>query len=89
MNVTDLVFPLLLGLIAWYFLIRPQQQERAAHEELLRTLSKDDRVVTASGVHGRVVEVSADTVVVDVSDKSRITFDKWAVARKLAEAGAA
>lgn len=89
MNPIDIVFPLLLGAVAWFFLLRPQQQERAAHEELLKTLSKDDRVVTASGVHGRVVEVGADTVVLEVGDKTRITFDKTAVARKQGEPKAA
>ena len=85
LNPIDVFFMLALGAILWLLVIRPQSQERAAHEALLKTLSKDDRVITSSGVHGRVVEVGAETVVLEVAEKARITFDKTAVARRQGE----
>lgn len=85
MNLTNLLFPALLFAVAYWFLIRPQTQEQERLAELHKTLAKDDRVITASGIHGRVVEVGDDTVVLEVSDRARITFDKSAVARKQGE----
>lgn len=65
--------------VAW----RPQQQEQKAKEAMIASLAKDDQVVTTSGLHGRVVEVQGDTLILDVGDKTRLKFDKAAVARKL------
>jgi preprotein translocase subunit YajC len=81
---TDLLFMGLLFAVAYFLILRPQSQERAAHEELLNKLAKDDHVVTSSGMHGKVVEVSDDLVVLEAG-KARITFDKQAVARRQGE----
>jgi preprotein translocase subunit YajC len=71
-----------IGLIMYFLIIRPQQQERRNHEQLLAALQRDDRVVTTSGMHGRIVEVKDKSFVVEVADKVRIEFDKTAVARR-------
>src|ERR1044071_585192 len=62
--------------IFYFFLIRPQQKEMREHQSLLAGLQKGDKVVTASGVHGRVWEVGEATVQLDIADKVRITVDK-------------
>lgn len=84
MTVTDLLFMGLLAAVAYFLILRPQAQERAAHEDFLNKLAKDDHVVTSSGMHGRVVEVSDELVVLEAG-KVRITFDKQAVARRQGE----
>ena len=71
-------------LTLYLLFIKPQADEKAKHEELLQKLTKDDWIVTGSGIHGRIVEVGDDIVVLDVGDKTRITLDKSAVARKQA-----
>jgi len=84
-NPLDIGMLLALGAVLYFLILRPQQQERAAHEELLQKLAKDDHIVTASGMHGKVVEVSDDLVVLEVGGKARITFDKAAVSRRQGE----
>jgi preprotein translocase subunit YajC len=81
-NPVDIFFMVAMGLVLWLLIIRPQNQKQAAHDDLLKTLSKDDVVVTNGGAHGRVVEVSADTVVLELAEKVRITFDKTSIARR-------
>jgi preprotein translocase subunit YajC len=54
---------LILG-IFYFFLIRPQQQQKRKHEALLRALKRGDRVVTFGGIVGEVVHIK-DTVVAD------------------------
>ncbi len=73
---------LILGLM-WFLLIRPQNQERAAHEALLASLSKDDQVVTQGGIFGKVVSVGTETVVLQIADRTRITLEKQFVARRI------
>jgi preprotein translocase subunit YajC len=76
---------LLLGVVVaiMYFVAwRPQSQERKAHEAMIAALVRDDKIVTSSGIHGRVVDVGADTVVREIAEKTRVTVDRSAVARK-------
>ncbi len=87
MTAIDILFPVLMLLTLYLLFIKPQQDEKAKHEELLTKLAKDDRIVTASGIHGRIVEVGDDIVVLDIGDKTRITLDKTSVARKQASEG--
>ena len=78
------LFPILLMFAIFYFvLIRPQSKERKAHEAMVAALQKGDKVVTKSGVHGRIDSVGEGTVELEVADKVRITIDKHSVARKI------
>lgn len=56
---------------------------------MLNALEKGDRIVTTGGVHGEVVRVNdkEGTLVVKISDNTRITLEKGAVARKLPSGG--
>ena len=55
--------PLILIFVVFYFLlIRPQQKQAKKHRMLLQNLKRGDWVVTAGGLHGRILNVS-DTVV--------------------------
>lgn len=87
MNAIDIIFPVLMLLTLYLLFIKPQADEKAKHEDLLQKLAKDDWIVTGSGMHGRIVEVGDDIVVLDIGDKTRITLDKTAVARKQASDG--
>ena len=71
--------------IFYFLLIRPQQKEQKKHQSLLSSLVKGNRVVTASGVHGRIYEVSEAEVVLEVADKVRITVDKVSIKRRSEE----
>ncbi len=76
--------PFLLMLAVFYFvLIRPQVQERNAHEQMLDKLVKGDRVATTGGMHGKVVSVAEHTVVVEIAKNTHVTLDKPSVVRKL------
>jgi preprotein translocase subunit YajC len=63
------VFPLILMVVIFYFLlIRPQQKKSREHGELLKTLKSDDRVVTNGGIVGVVVSVKEQTVTLRSAD---------------------
>lgn len=76
--------PLLIAIVAiFYFLIiRPQNQERKRHETLLSGLKKDDEVVTASGIFGRVARVEDARIELEVAPKIRIWVEKASVKAK-------
>jgi preprotein translocase subunit YajC len=66
--------PMLLILVVFYFLmIRPQQKRAAKHQEMVRKLRKDDKVVTTGGIIGRVHKVINDREIsLEVSEGVRI-----------------
>jgi preprotein translocase subunit YajC len=76
-------FALMFG-VMYFLIIRPQLKEKEAHDKLLASLVKDDRVVTSSGFHGTIVSVNQDDLTVQIAKNVLVTLDKSAVVRKLA-----
>jgi preprotein translocase subunit YajC len=76
---TSLV-PLILLLVIFYFLlIRPQQKRAKQHAELLKTLRPGDKIVTSSGIFGVVLTVKEKTVTLRSGD-SKLEITKASVA---------
>lgn len=66
--------PFILVLVVFYFLmIRPQQQKTKQHRAMLDALRRGDRIVTGGGIIGTVAKVvSPDEVQVDIADGVRV-----------------
>ena len=76
--------PLLLIFLIFYFLIiKPQQKQQKEQEEMRKTLKKNDRVVTAGGIHGTVVNLKDTTVVLRLDDNVKVEFDRESIARRV------
>ncbi len=69
--------PLLLIIVIFYFLlIRPQQKRVKAHRGMIDELKKGDKIITGGGIIGTVRDVSEDIVKLDIADKVRITIKR-------------
>lgn len=69
--------PLALVFVVFYFLlIRPQQQKAKAHREMISNLKRNDEVVTAGGLYGRVVELSEKVVTLEIAQNVRVRIDR-------------
>lgn len=79
----DVIPFLLIGAVFWFLLIKPQMDEKRVQEELVQSLAKDDMIVTASGIHGQIAQVMADTILLDIGGKTRITLEKTSVVRRI------
>src|SRR5260370_18208761 len=66
--------PLILIFVVFYFLlIRPQQRKAKDHKTMLDTLRRGDRVVTGGGIIGTVARVdNPEEVVIDIADNGRV-----------------
>ena len=76
---------LMMGVIfvIFYFLLwRPQQKERKQQEELLASLQKGDRVYTAAGMLGTIVEVRDQELLIEIAERVQITIERSSVRRK-------
>ena len=71
-------------LVIFYLMIwRPQAKRAKEQKNLLGNLQKGDEVVTNGGIAGKIVKVSDDFVVLEVSDTVELKFQKGAVAATL------
>ena len=70
----------LLFVVFYFFMIRPQQKKAKDARKFRESLQKGAKVVTIGGIHGKVVEVSEKTVLMEVSDGVKMRFEKSAVA---------
>jgi preprotein translocase subunit YajC len=75
------LFPLLLIFVVFYlFLIRPQQKRAKAHEAKIAGVQKNDDVVTAGGLMGKVTKVADDHVEVEIAPNVRVKAVKSTIA---------
>ncbi len=75
--------PLMIIMFAvmYFLIIRPQKQKEKKRQQMITNVRKQDRVVTAGGVHGVVVSVKENEVIVRIDDAKdvKIKVDKSAL----------
>ena len=82
MNAT-LIMQLVLMIAVFYFLlIRPQQQRAKKEKAFENGLKAGDRIITKSGIHGKIAELTADTIVVETM-AGKIKMEKSAISSEL------
>jgi preprotein translocase subunit YajC len=73
--------PLVLIILVFYlFFIRPQMKKSKEQKKFRESLKKGDKVVTIGGLHGKIAELDETTVVLEVGNQMRLTFEKSAIA---------
>ncbi|MEY9091531.1 preprotein translocase subunit YajC [Paenibacillus sp. RC84] len=70
---------ILMFLVLYFLLIRPQQKRTKTRNMMLANLKKNDKIVTIGGLHGTILEITDDIVVLRVNDASKMTFDRSAI----------
>jgi preprotein translocase subunit YajC len=78
---------IVIGVLFYMMLIRPERRKRADLESMLKSLKKNDRVVTIGGIFGTVVQASQDTdevtLKIDESNNTRIRVLRSSISRVL------
>ena len=69
--------PLILIFVIFYFLlIRPQQKKAKEHRQMLDTLKRGDKVITQGGIYGVVDQVEQHTLVLKVAENVKVKVGK-------------
>jgi len=63
-------------LIMYFFMIRPQMKKAKEQQEFIANLGKGDKIVTAGGIYGKIIEVEEKTFVIKVDNNARLRVDK-------------
>jgi len=66
--------------IFYLILIMPMRKRQKKHQEMLKAITKGDRVVTTGGIFGTVVEVQGDIVHLRVADNVKLQVALSAIA---------
>jgi preprotein translocase subunit YajC len=67
------ILPFILIFVIMYFLvIRPQQKKAKDHQQMLTKLKKNDEVMTSGGIYGKVISLADSVVTLEVAPNVRI-----------------
>ncbi|MEN9445000.1 MAG: preprotein translocase subunit YajC [Bacteroidota bacterium] len=66
----------LLIIVFYFFMIRPQMKRQKETKKFRAEIKKGDKVITVSGIHGRISEVEENTVVLEIATGVKITVEK-------------
>ncbi|GAB4233696.1 MAG: preprotein translocase subunit YajC [Ekhidna sp.] len=71
----------IIGMIVifYFFFIRPQQRKQKETKKYLEEIKKGQMVVTVGGIHGKVIEVSDTTVLIDVDRGTKLLVEKSSI----------
>ena len=61
-----IAFMVLIFVMFYFLMIRPQRRRQKEHEEMVQSLRKGDRIITAGGIYGQVESVSKDNVLIKI-----------------------
>jgi preprotein translocase subunit YajC len=74
-----IIYVVAMFAVLYFLMIRPQQKRQKKTNMMLGSLKKGDKVVTIGGLHGTVLELDNDTVVIRVNEATKMTFDRSAI----------
>lgn len=78
-NLASLLPLVLIFVVFYFFLIRPQQKRQKEHRELVSNLGSGDEVTTAGGLLGKITEVNDDFVKIQIADNVVVTVQKHTI----------
>jgi preprotein translocase subunit YajC len=73
---------ILMFVVIYFFMIRPQQKRAKQEKQFESSLKVGDRIITKSGIHGKISEISEDTVVVETM-AGKIKMERTAISMEL------
>ncbi|CAG9176286.1 Sec translocon accessory complex subunit YajC [Cupriavidus laharis] len=70
---------ILMFAVLWFIMIRPQMKRQKEAKAMLEALAKNDEVVTAGGILGKVTKVTDQYVSLEIAEGTEVTVQKNAV----------
>ena len=76
---------LLMGVVFYFLLIRPQNQRRRAQMQMQAEIGVGDEIVTTAGIYGTITEIEDDygTVLLEVAPNTQIRVARAAIAQRV------
>lgn len=76
---------LLMFVVIYFFMIRPQQKKAKLEKEFEGGLKVGDKIITKSGLHGKVTDISETTVIVETM-AGKLKMERSAISMEMSSA---
>lgn len=85
MNTINQLAPfILMFAVLYFFMIRPQMRRQKQERNFIQEMKKGDNVITKSGMHGRIVELTDDSCVIETL-AGKIKFERSAISMEMSK----
>lgn len=84
-QIMTMVVWMLILLVAYFFLIRPQSKRAKLQDEFTETMAKGDMVVTTGGIHGKITKLDEHTVTLLVDAKTYMVIERSMISLELTQ----
>jgi len=81
-GLSTLIMPILLIALLYFMMIRPQRKKDKLTREMLSALVVGDKIITIGGIHGKIVSIKDDTLVIETgaaNEKSTVKISRWSI----------
>ncbi len=76
----------LVMVVFYFFMIRPQTKKAKEQKSFLDSLKKGDKVVTIGGIHGKILKVNDDSLLIEVDANTKLKIERTAVSHDYTKA---
>ena len=77
---------ILMFLVVYFFMIRPQMKRAKEEKKFASELKRGDRIITKSGMHGKIVDFSEkNNAVIIETGAGKITFDRSSISMEMSK----
>lgn len=76
---------ILIFAVMYFFMIRPQMKKQKQEKKFAQELKKGDRVVTKSGLHGKIIELGNDGTCVIETMAGKLKYERSALSLELSQ----
>ncbi|HBB48824.1 MAG TPA: preprotein translocase subunit YajC [Flavobacteriaceae bacterium] len=76
---------ILMFLVVYFFMIRPQMKRAKQEKKFAAELKKGDKVVTKSGLHAKVLELTDDQTCILESGAGKMKFERSSISMELSQ----
>jgi preprotein translocase subunit YajC len=85
-NIMDFLPMILIFVVAYFFMIRPQMKRQKDEKKFSAGLKKGDRIITKSGLHGKVIDLNEkDASCVIETMAGKLKFDRSAISMEMSK----
>ncbi|QNO15728.1 preprotein translocase subunit YajC [Alkalicella caledoniensis] len=75
---------ILVFVVFWFFLIRPQQKQQKERQNMLSQLKVGDKVITIGGIYGTITEIKETKLTIRIAEKVEVKAERFAIDKIIA-----
>ena len=81
-NISQFLPIILMFVVVYFLMIRPQQKKVKQEKEFESAIKVGDKIITKSGIHGKIAEMTNDTVVIETM-AGKLKMERNAISMEL------